>query len=188
MLKNDAVTVLHVLIPPGATTLYHSHSHDRIAVDLSTATISTQKLGEAETTPAPTKPGAISALTLKDAAYIHRVHNTGTTPYEVLDIEPQTRPANPSPDVAAAIAAENPSARVYNWTLAPGATSPMHTHMRPYVIISVTALNLKMTSPDGESASHEVGVGDFRYIDAKITHNLSNLGATPAQIVEVELK
>jgi quercetin dioxygenase-like cupin family protein len=188
MLKNDAVTVLHVLIPAGATTLYHSHVHDRVAVDLSVATIAQQKLGEAETTPAPTQPGSISALTLKDPSYTHRVHNTGTTPYEVLDIEPQTRPLNPSPDVAAAVAAENPSARVYNWNLAPGATSPMHTHMRPYVIISITALNLKMTSPDGESASHEVGAGDFRYIDGKITHNLSNLGTTPGQIVEVELK
>jgi mannose-6-phosphate isomerase-like protein (cupin superfamily) len=60
--------------------------------------------------------------------------------------------------------------------------------MRPYVIVSVTPFNLKMTSPDGQSASHEVGAGDFRYVDVKITHNLSNIGTTPGQIIEVELK
>src|SRR5262249_25820092 len=111
--------------------------------------------------------------------------------YEVLDIEILQRPTAPSPDVAATVAAENPSARIYNWVLAPGATAPMHTHMRSYVIVSVTALNLKMSSPDGQSASHEVEAGGFKYVDTllgSVTHNLANIGKTPGQIVEVELK
>jgi quercetin dioxygenase-like cupin family protein len=186
--KNDAVTVMHVLLAPGQTTLFHSHTHDRVAIDLSATTIAQQKINEPEGPSSATKPGNISALTLTEASYTHRVHNVGTTPYEVLDVEPARRPTTPSPDVAAAIAAENPSARVYNWILAPGATSPMHTHMRPYVIVSVTALNLKMASPDGQSATHEVGAGDFRYVDSKITHNLTNAGTTAGQIIEVELK
>jgi mannose-6-phosphate isomerase-like protein (cupin superfamily) len=49
-------------------------------------------------------------------------------------------------------------------------------------------MNLKMSSPDGQTASHQVGVGDFRYVDARITHNLSNIGTAPGQIIEVELK
>ena len=186
--KNDVVTVIHVLLAPGQTTLFHSHTHDRIAIDLSSAAITQQKINEPETAPTQTKPGNISSLTLTEASYTHRVHNTGTTPYEVLDIEPAQRPASPSPDVAAPVAAENPSAGVYNWVLAPGATTPMHTHMRPYIIVSVTPFNLKMSSPDGQTASHEVGAGDFRWVDAKITHNLSNVGSTPGQIIEVELK
>jgi quercetin dioxygenase-like cupin family protein len=186
--KNDFVTVLHVTLPPGQTTLYHSHVHDRVAINLSAATVTQQKLNEPEGPPAATEPGSISALTLTGSAYTHRVHNVGAATYEVLDIEPARRPATPSPDVAATVAAENPSARVYSWTLAPGATSPMHTHMRPYIIVSVIPMNLKMSSPDGQTASHEVAAGDFHYIDAKITHNLSNVGSAPGQIIEVELK
>ena len=186
--KNDAVTVMHVILPPGQTTLFHSHTHDRVAIDLSTTTIAQQKINEPEGPSTATKPGNVSALTLTEASYTHRVHNVGTAPYEVLDIEPAERPTTPSPDVAATVVAENPSARVYNWVLAPGATSPMHTHMRPYVIVSITPLNLKMTSPDGQSATHQVGPGDFRYVDARITHNLANVGTTQGQIVEVELK
>jgi quercetin dioxygenase-like cupin family protein len=188
MFKNESVTVIHVTLAPGQTTLYHSHTHDRVAVDLSTTSIAQQKINEAEGRATPTKPGNVSALTLTEASYTHRVHNVGTAPYEVLDIEPARRPETPSPDAAATVAAENPSARVYSWVLAPGATTPMHTHMRPYVIVSVTPINLKMSSPDGQSATHEVGTGDFRWVDARVTHNLSNAGSNPGQIIEVELK
>jgi len=186
--KNDAVTVMHLILPPGQRTQFHTHTHDRIAITLSATSTTNQDINKPEGAPSPTKPGDIGALTLIDGSYTHRVHNVGSAPFDVLDIEPAVRPATPSPDVAGPVAAETPSARVYNWVLAPGATSPMHTHMRPYIIISVTALNLKMTSPDGQSASHEVTPGDFHYIDGKITHNLSNIGASPGQIIEVELK
>ena len=92
--KNDVVTVIHVLLAPGQTTLFHSHTHDRIAIDLSSAAIAQQKINEPETAPTQTKPGNISSLTLTEASYTHRVRNTGTTPYEVLDIEPAQRPAS----------------------------------------------------------------------------------------------
>jgi quercetin dioxygenase-like cupin family protein len=186
--QNDAVTVMHLILPPGQRTQYHTHTHDRIAVTLSATSTTNQKMNEPESEPTPTKPGEIGALTLTDPSYTHRVHNVGKAPYDVLDIEPAVRPATPSPDVAGPVAAETPSARVYNWVLAPGATSPMHTHMRPYIIISITTMNLAMTSPDGQSATHGVNAGDFKYVDAKITHNLTNAGTTPGQIVEVELK
>jgi len=64
----------------------------------------------------------------------------------------------------------------------------MHTHTRPYIIISITALNLKMSSPDGQSGSHQVKAGEFHFVEGKVTHNLSNVCANPGQIVEVELK
>jgi hypothetical protein len=133
--------MIHVALPLGERTLYHSHTRDRIAIDLSAASIKQQKMNEPEGPATPTKPGNISALTLTDASYTHRVHNVGTAPYEVLDIEPDHRPTIPSPEAAAPVAAENPSARVYSWVLAPGASSPMHTHMRPYIVVSVTPMN-----------------------------------------------
>lgn len=186
--KNEAVTVMRLVLPAGESTQYHVHTHDRVAIHLSAASTTQQEWNQPESSPTAVKAGDVSALTLKGTSYTHRVHNVGGAPYEVLDIEFAARPAAPAPDVAAAVAAENPSARVYTWTLAPGATSPMHTHMRPYVIVSVNAVNLKMSSPDGQTASHEVGAGDFRFVSATVTHNLANIGSTPGQIVEVELK
>ena len=188
VLKNDSVTVLHLILPPGQSTLFHTPTHDRIAVILSSTSTTNQKLNEAEGLPSPTRPGDISALTLTDPSYPHRVHNVGKAPFDVLDIEPAVRPITPSPEVAGPVAAETPSARVYSWVLAPGATSPMHTHVRPYLIVSVTAINLKMAPPDGQSTTYQVAAGDFHWVDAKVTHSLSNPGPAPGQVIEVELK
>lgn len=188
LLKNESVLVMHVTIPENQRTLYHIHAHDRVAVELTNSTISQQNLNEPEGPSTPVKPGDVSAPTLADAPLIHRVHNFGPGAFEVLDVEFFQRPQQPSPSEAGAVAVENPSARVYRWTLAPGATSVMHTHVRPYLIIAVTKMPLKMTSPDGQSSSHEIQPGDFHWIDSKVTHSLTNEGATDGQIVEIELK
>ena len=187
VLKNDFVVVMHVNVPPGDTTLFHTHSHDRVAVELTDATITQQKPGKAEGEPEPRKTGDVSALQT-DAPYTHRVHNVGTTVFEVLDVELLQRPKQPASTPAAKVEAENPSARVYKWTLAPGTTSAMHAHDRPYLIIAATPLTLKMTDPQGKSFTHEVKAGDLHWIDAKVTHSLANEGKTAGEIVEIELK
>jgi len=134
-----------------------------------------------------TKPGDVAALE-SNGPYTHRVHNAGNVEFEVLDVELLQRPSESSAPVAGKVEAENPSARVYKWTLAPGATSAMHTHERPYLIISATPLALKMTDPEGKSFTHEVKAGDFHWVDARVTHSLANEGTTVGQIVEIELK
>lgn len=187
MLKNDSVMVLRVKLLPGESTQFHTHMHDRVTVDLSNTTIIRQKLGGPESAPEMTKPGDVAALT-SEGPFTHLVHNTGKSEFEALDVELLHRPAAASPSPAARVEAENPSARVYKWTLAPGATSSMHTHDQPYLIISATPLLLKMTDPQGQSSTHEVQAGDFHWVDARVTHSLANEGKGVAQIVEIELK
>lgn len=188
VLKNESVVVIHLVLPPGERTLYHIHTHDRIAIPLSSTSITQQVLNEEEGPPSLSKPGTFSALTLAGSSYTHRVHNVGSVPYDVLDVELQERPQTPSQNAAATVAAENPSARIYNWVLAPGATSAMHPHTHPYLIVATTGFTLKMTSPDGQSFTHELKRGDFHWVDTKVTHTLANTGTTGGQILEVELK
>jgi quercetin dioxygenase-like cupin family protein len=187
ILKNDSVMVMHVTLAPGESTLFHTHSHDRVAIELSNATITQQKPNETEGAPEPRKPGDVTA-SAADTPYTHRVRNVGSGVFEVLDVELLQRPRQPAGNAASTVVAENPSARVYKWTLAPGAVSAMHTHDRPYLIISAAPLVLKMTDPEGKSSSHEVKAGDIHWIDAKVTHSLANEGTAEGQIVEVELK
>ena len=188
VLKNESVVVIHLTLPPGDRTLYHTHTHDRVAIPLSGTSITQQVWNEKEGPPSRSEPGSFSALTLAGSAYTHRVHNVGVNPYDVLDVELLVRPQSPSPVIAATVAAENPSARIYNWILAPGATSAMHAHARPYLIVAVTGFSLKMVAPDGQSITHEIKRGDFHWVDAKVTHTLANVGSTGGQIVEIELK
>ena len=186
--KNESVTVLHLTLPPGDRTLYHTHTHDRVAVNLSTTSITQQTFNEQEGPASPTAPGNISVYTLAGNSFTHRVHNIGAAPFDVIDVELLNRPANPSPAAAAVVAGENPSARVYNWALAPGSVSPMHTHARPYLIVAATGFTLRMTGPDGQTSQHDVKAGDFHWVDAQVTHSLANAGSTAGQIVEIELK
>jgi quercetin dioxygenase-like cupin family protein len=188
VLKNDLVEVMHVTLAPGERTLYHTHSHNRAAVELTSCSITQQKVGEAEGPSVPTQPGDLSVMTLVGGGYSHRVHNVGSGLFEVLDVEFLQRPEKPSEAVAAAIGGENPSARAYHWSLGPGAKTPEHTHHRPYLIVAATPMQLKMTAPDGRSFTHDIKAGDFHWVDVPVTHVLSNDGTTAGEIVELELK
>ena len=188
VLQNDYVTVLHVTILPGQSTLLHTHSHDGVAVRLSEATIRLDVPGEASTGPVRTQVGETSAQPYAAKPMTHTVNNVGTTPFEVIDIELLRRPDGPPTAPIATAAAENPSARAYKWALAPGASSPQHTHERPYLIIAATPMQLSMRSPDGASMDHPIKAGDFHWIDSKVTHVLTNSGTEAGVIVEVELK
>jgi len=187
VLKNDSVLVMHVVLPTGESTLYHTHSRDRVSVALTSTMLAQQKLGEPEGKPRETHPGDLSALA-SDGPYTHRLRNLGPATFEVVDVEFFHRPDHPSEQAAAAVAAENPSARVYQWKLAPGASTPMHAHERPYLILAVTPMLLKMTAPNGGSFTHEIKAGDFHWIDTKVTHTLTNAGTVEGQVVEIELK
>jgi hypothetical protein len=64
----------------------------------------------------------------------------------------------------------------------------MHTHTRPYLIVAVTPMQLKMTAPDGQSRAEQVKTGEFHWVNAPVTHALANEGTTEGLIVEFELK
>lgn len=187
VLKNDDVLVIHVILPAGESTLYHTHSRDRVSVALTSTKLAQQELGKPEGKPGMTHPGEISVMTA-NGPYTHRLRNLGPATFEVVDVEFFHRPEHPSEHAAAAVTAENPSARVYKWVLAPGAVTPMHTHDRPYLILAATPMQLKMTAPDGRTFTHEIKAGDFHWVDAGVTHTLANVGTAPGEIVEIELK
>ena len=187
VLKNESVMVVRVKLLPGESTLFHTHLYDRVTIDLTDTTITRQKLGDSKSVTEATKPGDVAALE-SNGPFTHLVHNAGNASFEALDVEVLHRPAKAAGPAAAKVEAENPSARVYKWTLAPGATSAMHTHERPYLIISATPLMLKMTDPEGKSFTHEVQAGDLHWVDAKVTHSLANEGVVAGTIVEIELK
>jgi quercetin dioxygenase-like cupin family protein len=185
---NEYVEVMHLILPPGQSTLFHTHSHDGVAVRLSEATANVDIPGRDSTPPGVSHVGDVSAQAYAEKPMTHRVNNVGKTPFEVVDIEFLGRPPGPPTEPIATPAAENSSARVYRWVLPPGASTPEHTHERPYLIIAATAMQLAMKAPDGDSAAHSVKAADFHWVDAKVTHTLTNGGGESGVLFEVELK
>jgi quercetin dioxygenase-like cupin family protein len=188
VLKNDYVIALHVTIAPGQSTRLHTHSHDGAAIRLTEATVGSDGPGRGPTAPQAVRPGDVSVAAYAKQPLTHRVNNVGSTTFEVIDLEFLNRPEGPAAAPITPPAAENDSARVYRWPLAPGESTPQHTHERPYVIVAATPMNLRMTAPDGASMEHPVKAGDVHWVDGKVTHALANRGAEPGVIVEVELK
>jgi quercetin dioxygenase-like cupin family protein len=188
VLKNDYVIALHVTIPPGQSTGLHTHSHDGVAIRLTDATMSTDVAGKGRTPPQRVRPGDVSVAAYAKQPLTHRVNNVGRTTFEVIDLEFLKRPDGPATGPIAPPAAENETARVYRWDLASGASTPPHTHERPYVIVAATPMQLRMAAPDGRSMEHAVTAGDVHWVDARVTHVLTNNGTEPGVIVEVELK
>ena len=188
LLKNDNLLVLRVTLQPGEWSSYHTHSVDDVAVWLGHSSAAQQLPNQPESAPVEQQPGNISLRTLHETPFTHRVHNLGQGLFDVLDVELLQRPEHPSTGAAGPVAGENPSARVYKWKILPGGVTPMHTHDRPYLIVAATGFNLKMTAPDGQSATHEIKPGDFHWVTTKVTHTLANEGTGEGQIIEIELK
>ena len=185
---NDYVQAFRVTLEPGQATLVHIHAHDDGAVRLKDATFASDVQGQPPGKPEEAHPGGVSARNNEPTPLIHRVRNVGATPFDVIDVQVLSRPPGAASDAIVAPAAENAKMRVYRWDLAPGATSPVHTHKRPYLIIAATDTNLRMTSPDGRSMEHPIQAGDMHWVDTEVTHSLSNTGGANAVMVEFELK
>jgi len=188
VLKNDYVQVFRVSLEPGKTTLMHTHAKDDAAVRLSTATVAANSpggpLGEAE----PVYPGLVSARDNAKKPHTHRVHNIGTTVFDVIDVQILKRPDGPEAPAILAPAAENAQMRVYRYELAPGAASPAHTHARPYLLVAATGMSLRMSAPDGASMTHAIKAGDFHWVEAAVSHTFANEGREKGVLVEFELK
>lgn len=82
VLENQYVRVLDVTIPPGETTLLHTHAHDNLAIRLSGGLVETQEMGKGWQS-ATLIPGT---LTFRNSL-THRVKNVGNEAYRVIDLE-----------------------------------------------------------------------------------------------------
>jgi quercetin dioxygenase-like cupin family protein len=84
--ENQYVRVMEVIVAPGETTLFHKHSLDNVPVFLSNAAVKRQYVGE-DWAPSPAKEGSVGFTAGTKTPYVHRITNTGTTVFHVLDVE-----------------------------------------------------------------------------------------------------
>src|SRR3954466_16235694 len=79
--RNDLVTVLRVIFPPGRGSNYHIHSTDQISVLVEAGANSGQDYGKPQTPPRPGTKGSVGFTAYSKETYIHRSTNMGTTPF-----------------------------------------------------------------------------------------------------------
>ena len=186
--KNEYVQAFRVTLQPGQATVTHTHSRNDVAVRLSNATVAQQPLGEPLRPAETAEPGGVSARDNESRSFTHRVLNVGHTVFDVIDVQILSRPPGDPTEALVPPAAENPKMRGYRYELAPGASTALHTHARPYVIVAATDMDLRTVEPDGSSIDHSVKAGDLHWVDSRVTHVLTNRGTQKGVLVEIELK
>ena len=84
---------------------------------------------------------------------------------------------------------ENERVRVREVTFAPGAgDAAMHTHDLAHVGVILTAGSLTFTEPGKKPETVKFDAGSVGFRDANVTHQVTNPGASPMRVIEVELK
>ena len=82
---------------------------------------------------------------------------------------------------------ETDEVRVTEWRFAPGAATGHHRHGYDYVVVPLTAGQLRIVSADGEAqAALAPGGAYFRH--AGVEHDVINGGSESLAFVEIELK
>ena len=82
--KNEYVEVIHVSIPPGRSTLFHTHSHDSAVLDLTEAQIRIDVPGNSSEV-RQTHPGDVSAPGYSKAPFTHRSITSARRRFKALD-------------------------------------------------------------------------------------------------------
>jgi quercetin dioxygenase-like cupin family protein len=83
---------------------------------------------------------------------------------------------------------ENEHVRVWQVSLAPGETQPLHRHDHPYLVIAVQGAMNVVETVDGHVIDAPEPTGSVVFREPGATHTLTNIGETTYVARLVELK
>jgi quercetin dioxygenase-like cupin family protein len=172
--RDGDILLLDVQINPGDTTLPHTHDSAIMYTFISN--------GEGPLN------GRVSANTdyVKEN-FTHQVSNEGPGLFRIIAL------ANYGPGQTALTMGrpsglsgepqlENEWFRSYRVELAPGASTPLHTHGNPSVVVQVSDGLAHVTREDGITAELDA-MGDWAWRDANSAFAVKNMGSTPVSVV-----
>jgi hypothetical protein len=194
--KNEYVTVLNVLVPPGRNTGYHTHTTDSVSVNVEAAQTTNQNLGEPQPGPARvSRPGEPSFTAYsKQGPRTHKASNVGTTPFHnVSFLFAYPTPGRFTPGARAESTGykqimDNERVRGWRLTLEPGQSAAAITQSAPGIRIFLTGGEIAEVVPGQSDRGMAPKLGEFYWQDAGVTRAVKNIGATTVEFFEFELK
>jgi quercetin dioxygenase-like cupin family protein len=198
--ESASMRVHDIQIPPGDTTLFHTHDTAILYVPIARSTNRSQVLGEAwsggaaAATPPPPpaegdKPGRVnSVVTYVEKPFTHRVNNVGTSLFRLVGIANRTAGADGAADDVSGLSAkpelENRWYRAHRVVLEPQTSTASHRHATPVVVVMQTP---GTAAAEGASWSPLNGPGDFVWQPAG-SHVVHNRGSSAIEFVEIEIR
>ncbi|MEO6064688.1 MAG: hypothetical protein ABIP49_02755 [Lysobacterales bacterium] len=192
-LEDQYIRLFDVRVPPGDTTLYHTHQRDSIYIPISgTANLVTQELGKAAK-PLSIKPGDVAFAEHSKASFTHRVSNLGTDEFHVIDIEliatlKPTSVVGELPWGHQSIL-ENPQVRVSRIVLAPGQfvvgdSSPA----RKGITVVLAGTRIGIRRDPGATQRSDVVLGQIYRRAELMSQEIHNEGSDRLELISVEIK
>ena len=198
-LQNQYVRVFQVEVPPNAATLMHRHRHDYVFVTLGPAEISNQVAGKPPVT-LKLQDGEVRAV---DGNFAHIARNLAPTPFRNVTIELlQDEKAHTTPPATwdddrslqvlhggtQEILFVKDGVRVSETELQIAGSVPKHHHAHPHLVIAVTDLLLRNDVPGKPTSNIEMKSGDIKWVEAGLTHSITNVGDAEAKFVTLEFQ
>jgi quercetin dioxygenase-like cupin family protein len=181
--------VLDVVIPPHATTLFHTHVNDIAGVTLAAGPSLNEDLGASPTNDPPDTVGSVW-FEPHPTPYTHRATNLGETPIHVVAVEFLGRRHSSMPSWGEEIAGgkielENSRTRVIRHALAPGASLPAHEHHGAVVLVTLGPGRL--SGACGASGIRSIAEAGFLCVGDESRHKISNVGDQAITLLEFEV-
>ena len=199
---NADLRILAVNLPPGQTSLDHRHEFDVATVSLSNGTSTReQEPGKPWGATRPSRALGDGSITEHAGTPgVHKVENTGKTPYQLFAVENLRKSgwsATPAvTGLATTLGRESRAFRLYDVQLARERSQTSHTHARPTIAVLISGKVLS-DGPDAQAkalAPAPVGLkqltqpGEWLMIPAGDTHHIVRIGVGDARLVEIEVR
>jgi quercetin dioxygenase-like cupin family protein len=192
--QNTYVRVFQVEVAPNSATLMHRHRHDYTFVTLGPSQISNEVEGKPPVT-----------LNLHDGEtrfapgnFAHRARNLADTPFRNVTIEflrdekessskwDEDRGLHVLHGGTQEVLFVNDGVRVSEVELQTAGVLPKHHHPGPRLLVAVTDLVFRDDVVGKPASNIEMKSGDVKWLEAGVTHTITNVGMKQAKFVELE--
>jgi hypothetical protein len=188
--QDENMSLENVAVPAGRSTTYHSHDQDLFFVITSGAKVKNQPLGK-DPVDLDFKLGNVYFAWYTKTPAAHQIINVDQNPLRLLGLGiVRPEPGKFTPSTRAAkyeVVMDNERVRAWRLKLNPGEAAPMVQQTAPgarFVVAGGDAVEKRPGKPDQPLLLRN---HDFMALPAE-EHGLENIGTTPIEIVEVELK
>lgn len=194
VLANDYVRVLNVVIPSKRTSGFHRHTLDTVGVQITDTARTGQPVGGAVTPSQVRPPGGVQFARYSREPNEHAVNITGDGVFHNVVVEllqAATYGFTPGSREGVAgyeVVLDNERVRAWRLVLAPGAQAPPIEQGAPGIRIVVRGGELVERIEGRADRGMAPRAGDFYWQDGGVTRAVHNIGTTPIELVEVELK
>jgi quercetin dioxygenase-like cupin family protein len=190
--QNGCVRLFNVRIPPGDSTLFHTHENDNVGVKLTDAELNDVIPG-GDPARVLVKRGAV-AFGHYPTPLIHSVSNVGNTLFHNTLVE--VLPSKGLPSNAATLAdvagytleIENERVRIFRLVIAPGQSTHQHSHALHGMSVVITEGKIAVGLPGTATEIVLFKPGDYRWHQGGVKHSLTNVGSANFEVVVIELK